>query len=71
MADVIRIVLGPQAYMDISKPDNFDMGAFVTLIRANQYYFDGANVYVPYHAIQSILVLDPTIPSIVQGMTKQ
>lgn len=71
MTDVIRIVLGPQAYMDIPKPDDFNMSAFVTTIRANGFYYDGAHVYIPYHAIESILLVDPVIPEIVRGMTRQ
>ena len=71
MVDSIRIVLGPQAYLDIPAPDGFDMTIFVTTIRANQFYYDGARVFIPYHSIEAILLIDPSVPSIVQGMTKQ
>ncbi len=78
MAKIIRITLGAHACMDLPVPDdpNFNFGAFCSHMRDTRYYFNGANVYIPYDKIEVVIMTDTDDIQAnpiagVGGMTKQ
>ena len=70
----VRITMLAGNWLEFDPPEDFNLMAFVTNVRANGFYFDGANAFIPLHAMASILHFDPEkleASPIVMGMTKQ
>jgi len=52
-------ILGHAPLMMITEiPPEFNLSALVHAVKADQHYFDGQRVFVPYHAIQAILLAE-------------
>lgn len=57
----VRIVVSDHAFFQFDCPEGFDYGMFLKMVRLEGHYYDGVSVFVPYHHIQSIIMLDKDV----------
>jgi hypothetical protein len=61
-------ILGDAPLMLIAQvPPEFNLGAFITQMKADQHYFDGAGVFIPYHSIRCLMLTTGETPPAVPG----
>jgi len=48
-------------------PPTFNLAAWCVQVRADQFFFDGNGVFMPYHAIQCVMLTTGDAPSKMQG----
>ena len=68
----LRLITTQGSQFDFDPPDNFNFDHFVSSLKLNQHWYMPPNIFVPYHAISSVVMLDPNkAVDFSGGMVKQ